>query len=333
MAFVQEGAEAMGCDPALIALPVLSVVASAIGNSRTLQIKRGWEAPSVIWTATVAESGSLKSPAIKLAVAPLYRIQAKLREDFLRRSATYETELAEWKAKAKEDGEEAAGSKPEKPIFRRVITSDTTIEKLADISEDNPRGILTARDELAGWFGSFCRYKSGKGGTDLPYWLEAHCAGTWLVDRKTGAKQHYFVPRAAISVCGGIQPGILARVLTQDNFDAGLPARLLMAMPPSRCKQWSEAEVSPETMDAYERCLNDLLALPMVEERNERRPYVLHMNAEAKRAWRAHYADWAQRQDGADSEVAAALSKLEEAAARLAALAHLEQRYSRKDKP
>jgi hypothetical protein len=57
---------------------------------------------------------------------------------------------------------------PEKPACRRVVTSDPTIEKLADLLEDNPRGLLVARDELGGWLGSFTRYKGKAGGPDLP---------------------------------------------------------------------------------------------------------------------------------------------------------------------
>ena len=59
--------------------------------------------------------------------------------------------------------------------------------------------------------------------------------------------------RAAVSVCGTIQPGTLARALTQDYLDAGLAARLLLAMPPKQLKKWSEVEIHPETEDAYRK--------------------------------------------------------------------------------
>ncbi len=44
-------------------------------------------------------------------------------------------------------------------MLRRVICSDTTIEKLAEILEDDARGVLVTRDELPGWLNSFSRYK------------------------------------------------------------------------------------------------------------------------------------------------------------------------------
>src|SRR5262249_59963765 len=41
-------AEAIGCDPALIAIPALAVVAGCIGNARAVVLKRGWIEPAVV---------------------------------------------------------------------------------------------------------------------------------------------------------------------------------------------------------------------------------------------------------------------------------------------
>src|SRR5262249_50060623 len=149
----------------------------------------------------------------------------------------------------------------EEPVLRRVVCSDTTIEKLAEILEDNPRGTLVARDELAGWLGSFSRYKGKQGGTDLPNWLEMYRAGTVIVDRKTAERRTLFISRAAVSITGGIQPGVLARALTPEFLDAGLAARLLMALPPKQPKRWSDDEVDLEVEQAYQDALEKLLAL------------------------------------------------------------------------
>jgi hypothetical protein len=40
---IEEGAAAIGCPPDFVGLPMLAVLASAIGNSRVLRLKRGWE--------------------------------------------------------------------------------------------------------------------------------------------------------------------------------------------------------------------------------------------------------------------------------------------------
>ena len=94
------------------------------------------------------------------------------------------------------------GDAPEKPACRRVVTSDPTIEKLSDLLQYNPRGLLVARDELGGWLSNFTRYKGKSGGSDLPGWLEMFRAEALVIDRKTGDRPTIFVPRAAVSVTG-----------------------------------------------------------------------------------------------------------------------------------
>jgi hypothetical protein len=319
--YVVEGAAALGCDAAYLALPALAVAASAVGNARAICLKRGWEEPCVVWSGIVGDSGTLKSPALRAAVGRLYGLQRQLLEEYQGRRAEYELALAELKAAKREGGEPPRP--PEPPALRRVVVSDTTVEKLGEILADNPRGLLVARDELSGWLGSFTRYKGKAGGTDLPAWLEMHRAGTVIVDRKTADRPTLFVPRAAVSVCGGIQPGVLARALTPEFLDAGLAARLLLAMPPKLVKRWSEAEVRPETEQAYHGLLDRLLALDVDDRGGEKVPHVLPLSPDGKAAWVAYYNGWAAEQAGVDGELAAAFSKLEGYAARLALLHHV----------
>jgi DNA polymerase I-like protein with 3'-5' exonuclease and polymerase domains len=314
--FVVQAAAALGCDPSYVALIALAVVASAIGNTRTICLKRGWEEPSILWTAIVGDSGTLKSPAWLLAVGYLLRLQNRLREQYL--AALQEHEAA---AKRTKNG---GGAIPEPPCQQRLIVSDTTIEKLSEVLEDNPRGILATRDELSGWLSSFTRYKGKAGGSDLPLWLEAHRAGCWLIDRKTGDRRSLFVPRAAVCVTGGIQPGVLARALTHEHFEAGLAARLLLTMPPKVPKRWTETEVAPEAEEAYHRLLDRLLALKFATDKDSRPvPQRLRLSPDGKAAWVAYYNAWAREQAAVEGDLAAAFSKLEGYTARLALLHHV----------
>ena len=73
--YVRQAALALGCDPSFVAPHVLAVAASAIGNTRTIRLKGGWEEPCIVWSAVVADSGTLKSPAYRKAVAHLFRVQ------------------------------------------------------------------------------------------------------------------------------------------------------------------------------------------------------------------------------------------------------------------
>jgi Protein of unknown function (DUF3987) len=319
--YVRQGASALGCDPAFVALPVLAALASAIGNTRTIRLKRGWTEPSIVWTATVGDSGTLKSPAHDLAIRHLYTVQERLLAEFKQGCAAHQDGLAQWKA-AKKEGKDP-GEKPESPVFKRVIASDTTIEKLAEILEDNTRGTLVARDELSAWIGSFTKYKGRQGGSDVPNWLELNRGGTLIVDRKTGDRRTLFVKRAAASVCGGIQPGVLAKALTSDLLDSGLVARLLLCWPPRLRKKWSEAEIDPETERAYQDLLDRLLKLDFDKDKDVPRPRVLRLSEEARTVWVRFYDEWAREQAAVEGELSAAYSKLEAYVARFALLYHV----------
>jgi hypothetical protein len=112
-------------------------------------------------------------------------------------------------------------------VLPRYIVSDVTIEALAEQLSHNPRGLLADCDELGALIKSFDQYRGGRGG-DAQRWLSIHRAGELLIDRKTGTNKTTFVRHAAVSMAGGIQPGVLRRVLGQEHFENGLAPRLLL---------------------------------------------------------------------------------------------------------
>lgn len=247
--FVVAGANAIGCDPSYIALPVLASTAAAIGNSRCIRLKRGWTEPAILWTANVGPSGTAKSPALELPLRPVRDRQRQAMkehaQDMKQHEADvlrYERDLNRWK-RAKDDTDPP--TKPKEPTAKRCWADDTTVEALAVLLRDNPRGLLLARDELSAWFDGFDRYVNRRGG-DAAKWLEMHGGRSVVVDRKTGADRTIYVPRAAMSVTGAIQPDTLRRVLTPEYRANGMAARLLFTYSPRRPKQWTEADVLPE---------------------------------------------------------------------------------------
>jgi len=224
---VRAGAKALGCAPSYIAMAILAGLASAIGATRRIELKDSWKEPAVLWVAVVGESGTLKSPAVSLALRPLKRLQAHslaelplLQEQFERDKAMYEADYAVWKRKGRAGGEPPP-EKPKEPVVRRYLVDDITIEALVERLQAAPRGLLCACDELAAWLESFDQYRAGHGG-DVARWLSVHRADSLLVDRKSGAIKTIFISRAAVSVCGGIQPGTLRRAL--GPFSAPLDA-------------------------------------------------------------------------------------------------------------
>ena len=325
--FVAQAAEAIGCDAAFVALPLLAAAAAAIGNTRRTELKRGWTEPAILWAAIVGDSGTMKSPALESALAPLrHRQQVAMKHHAQRMEVyaadvlRYEIDLAAWK---KSRGEGLQPVEPQSPVLPRCWCDDTTMEALAVLLQQNWRGLLMVRDELAGWLGGFDRYAQGKGG-DVPKWLEMHGGRSMTVDRKTGDPKVIYVPRAAMSIIGGIQPGTLQRALGREYFENGLAARLLLACPPRRVKQWTESEIDPATEDAIAMMFDRLYSLePVLGHDDEPEPGIVRLSPAAKAAWVSFYNEHAQEHDGLTGDLSAAWSKLEGYAARLALVVHL----------
>ncbi|CAN5183045.1 hypothetical protein BH11PLA2_BH11PLA2_07710 [soil metagenome] len=327
--FVAAGAKAIGCDPSYLALPLLTSLAAAIGNTRRLELKRGWSAPPIIWCAIVGESGTMKTPAFLLVLRPIRERQRKAMERNDEAMTSYKANLAgSEKAHAAwmrcKNLAEAPPAKPEPPACERFIVSDTTVEALAPILLTNPRGLLLARDELAGWIGSFDRYASkSKAGADSASWLSMHNAESITVDRKTGIPRTIFVPQAAMCVCGGIQPGILNRALGDEHRESGLAARLLLTCPPRKVKQWTEADIDPDAEAALVRLMDRLFVLqPTLSDDGEAQPVLVRLTPDAKAAWIRYYNAHSHEQADLTGDLSAAWSKLEEYAARLALVVH-----------
>ncbi|MEM1330161.1 MAG: DUF3987 domain-containing protein [Planctomycetota bacterium] len=326
--YITEGARAIGCDTSFLALPMLAGLASAIGNTRRLAIKRLWSEPPILWCAIVGESGTAKSPAMELALRPIHSRQhramkqhAEARRSWEVDHARWEIAYDNWKRMARKGDTSDPPQAPECPACARTWIDDATIEALITRLQENPRGLLMVRDELAGWFG-FDRYSSGKGGGEVSKWLEVFGGRSLVVDRKTSGTE--YVERASVSIIGGIQPATLRRAVVQEHRDNGLVARLLFAMPPRHPKQWTEDDVSERTEAAVARVFEQLYSLePETDTAGDATPRVLHLSKPAKATWidfvNRHGAEQADR----IGDEASAWAKLEAFCARFALVLHM----------
>lgn len=350
--FVIETAESMRCDPCFIAIPLIAALAAAIGNSRRVRLKNRWTEPCVFWLVVIAESGTMKSPGLEAALSFLRKLQSKAYVDYEQSMEQYHRDLLKFEADLatyKKPSADRSGEPPEpppKPVCLRFICEDSTVEALAAVLEEQPRGIVMIRDELSGWLNSFDAYKSCKG-SDVAHWLSMHRAGPMTVDRKSG-KRITHIPHAGVSIAGGIQPTTMATALAgryrpnqddtevqlvqpREHFDNGLAARLLLAMPPRMPKSWTDRDVSPEICERMQFLFADLVAFEMgTDENGKPRPIDLQFTEKARRLWVKFYNEHALEQVQLNGDMAAAWSKLEGYAARFALLIHL-VRYAAND--
>src|SRR4051812_24405702 len=96
-------------------------------------------------------------------------------------------------------------------IAPRLYVSNATIERLADLLQARPQGILMLCDELAGLFLNMSRYS---GGQDNEFWLEPWNGSSYTVERM--GRPPVVVNYLLVGVVGGLQPDKLARSFTGD---------------------------------------------------------------------------------------------------------------------
>ena len=316
--YVQAAANAINVDIGYILLPLLSALGNAIGNARSIQLKRGFIQPPIIWTGIIGRSGQRKSPAIDAGCFAVMEHERELMRQNKAASDAYDEQLAAWEAKTRKD----RGIKPAPPDSLTCLMDDMTLEALADTMQTNPRGVLVKKDELSHWLASFDQYHAGKG-SDVSRWLSLHTGVFFGVDRRTDHRR-YRILEPRVCITGGIQPAVLARVLTQDFFERGLPARFLFAAPSMRKDRWSEDTISDNLRAAVLELFDKLWLLQPEHDGNDNlQPTLLTLEPDARGAFIAYYNECGAAALEGDEHTEAAWNKLSGYAARLALIAQL----------
>lgn len=327
--FLRTAAAALNCDSALVAMPLLTALARCVGNSMRIELKSTWSEPVVLWTMVVAESGSMKSPAFALAMKPFERRNAKLMRQAELDLEAYNQQMVVYEAAAKKHASSknaASEPPPEKPVLparQRIYVVDTTIEALAPLLAENPRGLMASSDELASWLGSHDRYSKNTSSNET-YYLSMWTAAGFLKDRRTDMETIY-VPSSFLCVTGGIPPASLKACLRQDRMESGLGPRFLMVMPPRQPKVWTDAVIPAAQTQQIEDLIDTLFAVPLVldPETGEPKPVMARFNPAAMEEWKAFYNAHNRELQTQKGIYASAYAKLEAYTARFALLFHM----------
>lgn len=264
-----------------VGVPVMVTLGAAIGRSAAVSMKQhgGWFEFPFLWGGVVGRPSSGKSPAI----APAMRMLESMMGDEL---AAYAQEVKRYAAdelvrnaeKASEkkklsklvnDGKRddactiasrlqqtTAGNEPSCP---RLVVNDATIEKLGELLNENPRGLIQFRDELPGWLATMDR--QGREG-DRAFWLECWNANSrYTFDRI--ARGTVTIECCAMSIIGGIQPGKLAEYVRGavhgGSGDDGLLQRFQLLVHPDLSPGWRfvdapiDKALAARTLETYKR--------------------------------------------------------------------------------
>ena len=267
--FVKDAAERMQCPADFIAAPLVVASAAALGNIVTIAPKAqdtGWLVPATLWGAIVARPGMMKSPAISIALRPLLALEKEMREELQSKHSAYEFEKLTYAAdKNKIETKLKKGVpvrpdemplEPEKPKPERLITNDSTTQKLGILCASSPRGILVCRDELTGWMESLAA--EGRE-PDRAFYLEGwNGLNSFQVDR-VGRESDY-IKTLNILMFGGIQQGKLdshIRAATRGGAgDDGLLQRFQLTVWPDHSKNWVNHDRPPDV--EAERAVQDV---------------------------------------------------------------------------
>jgi hypothetical protein len=311
--YTHAAAESLNVDVAYILLPLLSSLGSAIGNARSILLKRNFAQPPVIWTGIIGRSGSRKSPALDAGCFAVIEHERELVRQNNAAMEQFEQDLAEWESKNRKQ----RGVKPSLPVSLTCLMDNLTLEALADSMQANPRGVLVKKDELSHWFASFDQYTNAKG-ADVSQWLSLHTGAFFGLDRRSDHRR-YRLHQPRVAVTGGIQPQVLKRVLTEDFFERGLPARFLFAHPPFQPDRWSETEIPEQLQSAVLELFQRLWLLqPGHDEHGHPYPKLLRLDADAKAQYVCFYDECGAASMQSDEREEAAWNKLSGYAARLA---------------
>ncbi|MDP9144702.1 MAG: YfjI family protein [Actinomycetota bacterium] len=256
----------------LFAVPVLGVVAGAIGGRVRVKLRDGYEEPTNLFVVPVAPPSSRKSAAIMSCRVPLdeaERLIALNNEQGIRDATVQYDILAGRAAKAKEKAEkadtvsaiedaqaaarEAAAAQPPTPT--RLVIGDTTPERLGTLLCTHP--CLAAISDEAGMLDSLAGRHAKK--PNLDPILKAYTGAR--VDSETHVRGTEKSERPALTIVMSIQPFALDNILSGGEATGrGLTTRMLWALVPdiAGTRMWADSIPADKAITArYEKTIQD----------------------------------------------------------------------------
>jgi hypothetical protein len=279
--WAKDVSDRMQCPPDFVIAAMLVMTSSVIGAGCGMcpKEKDDWMVIPNLWGGVVGRPSMMKTPAISEAMKPLAALSAIAKREYDGKFKEHLAEVEAYKAqhetiaghmrqaaKGKADTPSMDSLKydlahleePKPTVWRRYVTNDATIEKMAELQASNPRGLLLFRDELVGLFATWD--KDGHE-ADRTFYMEGWNGDqSYTSDRIGRGTTH--VENLCIAIFGGIQPAKLTIYLHSAmrglNND-GLVQRLQVLVYPDELKTWKlidrpiDAQARQAAFQAVER--------------------------------------------------------------------------------
>ncbi len=258
--WIMDIAERLQCPPDFPAVGVMVSLAALVGRKVGIRPKRqdDWLVVPNLWGVIVGRPGVLKSPALQESMKPLFRleVEAKNQHELAKADAEATQAVADARrkvndAKIKEairkggDPYEVArlamGDTQDAPTRRRYLANDASVEKLGELLNENPNGLMVFRDELLGLLCSLDR--DGQEGARQFYLDAWNGSGRFTYDRI--GRGTVDIEACCLSILGSIQPGPLQDYLATAPDD-GLMQRFQLAVWPDLEQHWRNVDRWPD---------------------------------------------------------------------------------------
>lgn len=262
-------ARRMQCPLDFVAVGALVVAGAIVGAGCGIRPKAhdDWLVVPNLWGGIIARPSMLKTPSLAEIMKPLARLEIEAKDQFESEQRYFGAEIEAHKAqkealkaemhavaKGKRDAPKvtmdalkrqlAVLEEPDPPVRRRFRTNDSTIEKLGELLNENPRGILVFRDELVGLLCSWDREDRKQ---DRAFYLEAwNGYGSFTTDRI--GRGTVDVSNCCVSIMGGVQPSKLMAYLHQASSDVandGMIQRFQLLVYPDEPTKWKYIDQYP----------------------------------------------------------------------------------------
>lgn len=289
--WVMDIAHRMQCPADFPAVTVLVAMSSLIGARAVVQPKAldSWQVVPNLWGVVVGRPGVKKSPALGEALKPLHKLQENESDAWQLANAAWELDckVAEMQSEANERKAKSLATTdtvaarallvpvvtPVEPLVRRYVVNDATVEKLGELMQQNPWGILSYRDELYGLLTGMD--KPGQEGARA-FMLQSYDGNQgYTFDRIGRGTVH--IPRVCLAMIGGIQPGRIQEyvrgAVTGGSADDGLLQRFGLAVWPDIACDFIHVDRQPDTT-AKQTALSVFDRLAGLQPANDTEPVV-----------------------------------------------------------
>lgn len=277
--------DALNCPPDFIATGMMTTAGAAIGAARSVRVKQNWFERPALYAVIVSRPGTTKTPALKFVMAPIYRAQDRAHQEYREAQARHLEGVKQFKRRENQADGPLDEDEPEPPPpMRHHYASDTTQEALVKLLQDNPKGLMVFRDELIAWVKTMDQYRKG---ADRQFYLSCWSGEPFKADRRGRIDDPTFINHPFVCVLGSLQPDMMGELKDKEGRADGFFDRLLFSFPPPvTMAGWSDAEISDQDVEDWDRIVQRLLILqPITDSGESAHPQHLEFDAEARRRY------------------------------------------------